>query len=98
MKQLTRTQQQKTLMTIDLYDILMKCNMIEDTSDSVREVQLVFAPWEGGGGGGGGNENTKLESKSFVPRISFALCYHALLLYLDIGSNVISCSDDIACL
>ena len=52
MKQLTRTQQQKTLMTIDLYDILMKCNMIEDTSDSIREVQLVFAPWEGGGGGG----------------------------------------------
>ena len=69
MKQLTRTQQQKTLMTIDLYDILMKCNMIEDTSDSIREVQLVFAPWEGRGGGG--NENTKLESKSFVPRISF---------------------------
>jgi hypothetical protein len=52
MKQLTRTQQQKTLMTIDLYDILMKCNMIEDTSDSIREVQLVFAPWEGRGGGG----------------------------------------------
>ena len=26
--------------------------MIEDTSDSTREVQLVFAPWEGGGGGG----------------------------------------------
>jgi hypothetical protein len=95
MKQLTRTQRKKTLMTIDLYDILMKCNMIEDTSDSIREVQLVFAPWEGGGGG---NENTKLESKSFVPRISFALCYHAQLLYLDIGSNVISCSDDIACL
>jgi hypothetical protein len=51
MKQLTRTQQQKTLMTIDLYDLIMKCNMIEDTSDSVREVQLVFAPWGGGGGG-----------------------------------------------
>ena len=48
MKQLTRTQQQKTLMTIDLYDLLMKCNMIEDTSDSIREVQLVFAPCEGG--------------------------------------------------
>jgi hypothetical protein len=50
MKQLTRTQQQKTLMTIDLYDLIMKCNMIEDTSDSVREVQVVFAPWRGGGG------------------------------------------------
>ena len=41
-------------MTIDLYDILMKCKMIEDTSDSIREVQLVFAPCEEEEGGGGG--------------------------------------------
>ena len=47
MKQLTRTQQQKTLMTTDLYDLPIKCNMIEYTSDSTREVQLVFAPREG---------------------------------------------------
>jgi hypothetical protein len=57
--------------------------MIEDTSDSIREVQLVFAPCEGG---------RVMKTQNWSQRVLYQE------YYLDIGSNVISCSDDITCL